>query len=72
MAGKEKRSSSHSFLEGQGIGLNLGRSFIWGAVGWRPGLMYYFVQIIRAEESPLSIGRKEGKGKEKGEERREL
>ena len=34
--------------------------------------MYYFVQIIRAEESPLSIGSKEGKGKEKGEERREL
>ena len=34
--------------------------------------MYYFVQIIRAEETPLSIGRKEGKGKEKGEERRGL
>lgn len=34
--------------------------------------MYCFVQIIRAEETPLSIGREGGKGKEKGEERKEL
>ena len=64
VTGKEKLSSSCSFLERQGIGLNLGLRFFWWVVG--DNQAWYLVLFKSSlNKTPLSIGREEGKGKGK-------